>query len=201
MINWNKIYERDGDFKILNQIFFERIMTRLRQKHDYTNWSPSSVIELGCGTGQALALMSNKFKDVENFSALGIDSSHAALNKARNRFKAENINNILLKNIDINEFETSNKYDLVFSKLVIAFIKDRPRFLKQVRKMMKEEAFFVLITPVLHDGVKYKPADKPNIGVNYSIIQQELKVEFADVQIFHHDYPDLKQDIVTFVCF
>jgi len=190
-MNWNEIFKKGAKYKPLNEIYLENLLKEIEK---YSKNSDKVLIDLGCGTGNSLLKFVQK-----GYSVIGVDISDIALKEAENLLKKENVKNYVLHCMDLDEFKISEKADIVFSKLTIAFVQDKPKFIENVKKIMKDNGVFVLITPVLYSGIQYTKEDKPGIAVKYDEIYNLLKESFNNVDIFDHDYFGERGDNVTFI--
>ncbi|MDP3729448.1 MAG: class I SAM-dependent methyltransferase [bacterium] len=161
---------------------------------EMTGQSPKTVIALGCGTGDALV----KFAE-HKLKVLGIDSSEIAMEKAIVKLGDLKILDASVQLVDLEKLGDRGVFDIVFCKLVYAFIEDKERFLKSIKSMMSTHSVFVLMTPVLYKGIVYGPKDKPGIAVDFDEAKDILTKEFGKLEIFAHDYFDDKGDLVTFL--
>ncbi len=191
MNKWDLLFKKCVKYKPLNDLFLGKLLYRLKEITPQLK----NVIDLGCGSGESLL----KFYK-NDFIVTGIDSSIVAIEKAHGLFKKENLNFIFSVG-DLEEItKTINgKFDIIFSKDTYAFIKDKQNFLESVNGLMHTESIFVLITPVLYNGIKYSKEDKPGIATDFNETKNILSKNFDSVEIFHHDYFGNKGDIATFL--
>jgi len=151
------------------------------------------MIDLGCGVSDAIFEFSKR-----GFEVTGIDFSQVALNKQQEKINSSEFKNIKLINQDLNNFEPI-KSDIYLCNLVYKFIEDKDKFLNSIKQSMPDDSVFILITPVLHEDVKYTKEDKPNIAVDFKQTLEKLENVFSSVTIYNHDYIGARQDIVSFV--
>jgi len=117
------------------------------------------------------------------YRAVGIDASENAIRIARSLTTApsEKLSYVLF---DIERDELSDlpdaPYGLITCKLVYAFIKDKPAFLKRVNELLAPQGTFVVITPLPEDT----PPDKQHIAVPYEKTLQELRTVFPHVDTY-----------------
>lgn len=126
----------------------------------------------------------------------GVDFSDVAIKKARRTLgnKAKLLTTDL-ENIDC----LQGKYDLILCKDTFTFIKNKEGFVKKVKNLMNDNATFIIITPVLHKGIKYIKLDKPKIAVDFQETKKLLQNNFSNVLEFHHHYTSENVDITTFI--
>lgn len=93
---------------------------------DYINYfshEDSSVLEVGCGSGDLLAKIKGSKKT-------GIDFSEEYINWAKEQHKDKNIEFLLM---DANELKLDHKYDLIILSNLIGFVDDIQNVLEQVK--------------------------------------------------------------------
>jgi cyclopropane fatty-acyl-phospholipid synthase-like methyltransferase len=157
--------------------------------------TPRTLLDLGCGVGEDLVTFANLGLRVS-----GVDGSKVAIVHAKRNLKTLKIRPTTLTVKDLSSF-IPEQYDIYFSKLTFAFIKNKTNFLKNLRKSMPNTSSFILITPVKHKGIRYHTGDKPMIAVNFHDVLKSLTKNFGTVVPFHHNYIGKRMDVVTFLCF
>jgi len=186
---WDKLYSAGTKYRQLNQVFFDRLIDKVE---NLIGSKVKTVFDLGCGTGDAV----NQFEK-RGHEAIGIDFSTVAITKAKGKnSKAQFFEHDLNS---LNKLDLKRTADLIICKLTIAFISDKEKLFKDIRKLMDKNSVFCLITPVLHENVDYNAEDKPGIAVSYKIIKRLLKRNFGKVIEFHDEYVGEKAHIVTFL--
>lgn len=189
---WDTIYTEGTKFTPLNEIF---AATLLREIKKYHHKMPRTLLDLGCGVGEDLATFANLGLRIS-----GVDGSKIAIVHAKKNLKALKIRPKTLAVENLSSF-TPKQYDVYFSKLTFAFIKNKANFLKNIKQSMSSTSSFILITPVLHEGIRYQAGDKPMIAVNFQDVSKSLTKNFGTVVPFHHNYIGKRMDVVTFLCF
>ncbi len=191
MNKWDKIYSEGGNFKPLNEIFLDRLLSDIEKLSDQ---KPKTAIDLGCGTGDALIKLAR-----HGLTVTGIDSSEVAINQAKELFKEQNHETASIAVGNLETMTATGIFDIVLCKLVYAFVENKEKFLNLVKESMGEKSFFILITPVLYKNMDYSPADKPGIAVLFDETNDLLNKLFSKISIFNHDYFADKGDVVTFL--
>ena len=122
-----------------------------------SNFSPTCILEIGCGTGLNLYLLSKKFPDAE---LKGIDINSNSVGYGNTWFKQKNISNIKLSVGKADELEFKDKsFDVVFTDAVLIYI--GPDKIKKLVKEMIRVAKKVLI---LNEWHCFEPTSNP-LGV------------------------------------
>ena len=193
MNKWNEIFKKGAKYKPLNKVFLDKILNKIKETNP--NNQQKTMVDIGCGTGDTLLKFLQK-----KFNVTGIDISEIAIKEAEELLKKEGVENFNLFVMNVSEISSiEEKFDIIFNKLVYAFIEDKKKFIEDIKKLMKETSFFILMTPVLYKGVTYTPEDKPGIAVNFEETEVLLKNNFTSVEIIHHDYFSTNGDTLTFL--
>jgi len=169
MNRWDKLYNEGAKYKILNEEFLNKLLIEIEKK---SKKKPKTMIDLGCGTGDSLIKFIEK-----GFNVIGIDFSKIALKKAKDSLNKLGFDAKLIQ-MDLNNLNIGKQADVIFCKLVLAFIKNKVEFFKKVKTMMYEHSSFILITPVLHKGIKYTKSDKPGIAIDFEELKKLLSDDF-----------------------
>lgn len=94
------------------------------------------ILDLGCGYGWHCKYFSN----LKARSILGIDLSEKMINKAKKINMEENIE---YRVSSIEDLETTDSYDLVFSSLTLHYIEDYPGLLTKVKSLLNPKGTFL----------------------------------------------------------
>lgn len=190
---WDEVFKQGKDFTTLNVVFLdEELFPRLSSSAVDT---PRTFLDIGCGTGDALMKMQER-----GFAVSGIDASAEAVRIAREKTGLNE--EIVVGDIDagdLGQFE-QNKYDLIFVKLVIAFIKDKESFVKNIRSLLSENGQLLLMTPLVYPDTEYTKPNTKGIAVDAGIIDALLKKNFSKVDLFHKDYLDDNGVLGYYLC-
>lgn len=164
---WDVVYDNTRDFKCLSTSELNHILSKANKD------SSLSAIDIGCGTGQISRDLYHR-----GYNVLGIDNSKIAIQLARNS-TVKLGDGINFQIIDVeNKFELIDKYGLVLCKHTYAFIKNRDRFLENVRNLMDDRALFVIVSP----SVESQPDQKRHITVNCSDTLKLLSKYFSQTE-------------------
>lgn len=114
------------------------------------NKNKISVLDAGCAYGYVTA---DRFGNIENASVLAVDVSEKCLDYARKHNKSENITYEKL-DLEDEEFEEKlerlmeklgiDKFDVIFSSLVIHHLKNPNKFLRRLRRYLSSEGFIII---------------------------------------------------------
>ncbi len=94
-----------------------------------------NILDLGCGDG----VLTEQFSlAVPNGKVLGIDASSGMIKTAKSITKDNNcISAITFQQLDINEIDYKNEFDVIFSNAALHWIKDHKRLLKSAYQALK----------------------------------------------------------------
>lgn len=128
-----------------------------------SNFSPSSVLEIGCNCGPNLCLLAKKFPDAE---IRGIDINPLAVQKGNEWLRQEDILNVKLlvgKADELGQFQDKS-FDVVFTDGVLIYI--GPDKIKKVIQEMIRITRRALILMELH-SFETERKDRYGLGVHY----------------------------------
>lgn len=190
---WDEAFKAGRDFNPLNEVLLDKILHTI-------GMTPKNAIDLGCGTGDAMVKLAKR-----GMSVVGTDWSGEAIEKAKQRIEDFGVSeNTRLSQVDLNQLPdeaiSTQKYDLILSKMVIVSIADKKHFCEAVKDLLSENGVFVLMTPLIHKGVVYTPEDKTvATAVPYDDLVGMLKEVFTEVTELNHSYFFERGDLVTFL--
>lgn len=122
------------------------------------------VLDLGCGTGEL-----SKWLSDHDFVVEGIDFSEEALKTAKNICPSCHFVNWDLEDLENYPFK-HEKYDIILDSKVIAFIKNKDKYLDVIKSRLK--GVFIL-------QVFLRADEKPLIAVNEEELELMLKERFG----------------------
>lgn len=182
MLHWDDAFTSGKKFTVINEIFLDTLLEDLiliRKGKKIRN-----ALDVGCGTGDLVVKLAKK-----NIQTTGIDFSKVAIQMAKDFAK---INKVFQKT-DFIEFNiehldglpSKETYDLITSKLVLAFIKNKKLFLNEVHNRLNPGGIFILMTPIIVKGAnKHLQA----ISVSREKIEKLLKNQFKSFIMYHTRY-------------
>ncbi len=153
---WRKFWQGKNDplHRAYTDNDFERIASEIKLLFNISGTKFNSVLELGCGNGEFYERLG--FSDAHY---VGVDISDAMIKKFRDSYpKAE------LYIQDLIEFESSNRFDLVFTSGVIQYLR-LDEFALHIRNMSK------LLNPsgtIIHSFVPWKTLRWQYLKGNFS---------------------------------
>ena len=116
-------------------------------------FKPFSVLDIGCSDGLQIESFINKYGDLGKY--LGIDISEPMLEKARNRFKKNILNEqVKIEYMDLRYDFPSGYYDIITSILSIQFtpIEYRQEILSNIYKSLSTTGVFIMVEKVLGEN-------------------------------------------------
>lgn len=136
------------------------------------------VIDLGCGTGYGTAYLHKKGCEI-----IGIDINKEAVKFAAKKYGG--YANFSRASVDKTGYK-DKEFDFAVSFEVIEHLKNPKKFLKEVKRILKKNSYFVLSTP---NTVIYSPGSKYHSiyhekEFDYLELKKLLKSEFDKVSIF-----------------
>ena len=93
---------------------------------NYFSHEDSSVLEVGCGSGDLLAT-------IEGSRKVGIDFSEEYITWAKEKHQGKNIEFLLM---DANSIQLNEKFDLIIISNLIGFVDDIQNVFEQVKDMI-----------------------------------------------------------------
>ena len=102
------------------------------------------VIEIGCGSGILLNLLSENFKDI-NFE--GIDPFGDGFDSLSNLNALSRENGVSIKNIGYEEFSPNLKYNLIFCVNVFEHLYDWRNFLEKISFLLSQGGKIIILCP------------------------------------------------------
>tara|TARA_B100000886_G_scaffold338880_1_gene302772 strand:- start:1314 stop:2126 length:813 start_codon:yes stop_codon:yes gene_type:complete len=140
-----------------------------------------SVLEIGCGSGILLSILSEKFQDL-NFE--GIEPFGDGFNKLKTLNEIIKSKGIEIKNTSYEEFVTKKKYNLIFCINVFEHITDWRHFLLRVEKFLKRNGKIIILCP--NYGFPYESHFSIPILINKKITYFLFKKYINDFE-FNND--------------
>lgn len=148
--------------------FFQRIAgERLFERLDYFKLDPTTIVDLGCGTGVFSRQLSARYPKA---SVTGVDIAQGMVEWCR--YRSQNEEYVCADALQL-PF-ANNSVDFIFSNLAIQWLEDLPALFRELNRVLKPEGL-LLFTTLGPDSLK------------------ELKQSFAQADPGHHvnDFIDM----------
>ncbi len=133
-----------------------------------------NVLEIGCGSGILLNLLSENFKEI-NFK--GIEPFGDGFNSLIHLNSLSKENGVSIKNIGYEELSSNYKYDFIFSINVFEHLYDWRNFLEKVSPLLKKGGEIIVLCP--NYGFPYESHFRIpiifNKGITYSIFHKYIR--------------------------
>jgi len=132
---WNAIYS--GKIKTSNFLQLEEI-----QLSEIFEFFPhaKSAFDIGCGGGKLLSQLEDK-----GITTTGIDASSVAIEAAKRVSKAT----LYVGDFEKFSFPEEMKFDLIFVKFVLAYIKKKEEFIARISGLLNDGGGLIIISPVI----------------------------------------------------
>jgi SAM-dependent methyltransferase len=101
------------------------------------------VLEVGCGSGILLAMLTQKFDNIKFEGIDPLNSGYTSLSKFNNIVKASGIS---IKNVGYEKFITRKKYDLIYCVNVFLFLNNWRDFLLTASKWLNKDGKLVILS-------------------------------------------------------
>lgn len=169
---WSEIYDTGRDFTLATSQTIEKTLA-------YTDKSlPKNHLDLGCGTGQLTRELYHR-----GYDSIGVDISSTAIRLAKNATIRPGLTYIQADlESDFSKISelSKSKYSLITTKLVFAFIKNKPKFLDNITELLADGGTFVIITP----DIESTEVEKRKIAVDCKETSVLLSEVFQSAEIF-----------------
>lgn len=117
------------------QLLCDHIVSHYMQSH-FRNVNGKTILDVGCGKGNHLVAFARR-----GLSVFGLDKLQES-NEALDQFDVRECD----LECDLFPFETDS-FDIVFSKSVIEHIKNADNFLKETKRVLKQDGLLILMCP------------------------------------------------------
>ena len=119
-------------------VYRQKILKKILKKHLFNLKKDAKIIDIGCGTGGNIQLLSKDFTDI-----IGIDNNDIAIEYC----KSKNLKNILKAQLpDLNILE-DNSADLILLFDVLEHVEDDFFALSVIKNKLKEGGYLLLTVP------------------------------------------------------
>jgi ArsR family transcriptional regulator len=153
----------------------------------------STIVDLGCGTGDLLTILKDKANCV-----IGVEKSPKMLEKARRRFAGSE------KNIDlrIGELEhlplREGEADLAVVNMVLHHLPDPVKALQEAHQVLKKGNLFIVVDLLTHglEGMRERYGDR---WLGFSEVEIKKWLKNSGFKVKKIDYFDLKKGLKGFL--
>jgi len=146
-----------ADWNFISGGYYEQIISPIKDSvknplfSDIENVADKkkTVLDLGCGIGELMPLLSEKFKDV-----VGIDFSEEMIQKAKE--KSKKLKNVKLRCLDMKKLEDlGKKFDVIISvnSILSPKIKDVNLILQKILESLKPGGVFLGVLPSMESYI------------------------------------------------
>lgn len=139
--------------------------------------SASTVLDMGCGAGELALQLARRGLNVN-----ASDFSTAAIQRANEQKDKLGLKSISFSVSDIEHDVVRKEYDLIFLKLVFAFVHNKESFLKRIKKNFLQG--LIIVTPVINAFGEEQSERISNISVLRSEMERLLSECFGGYEAF-----------------
>ena len=139
----------------------------------------ASILEIGCGDGYGTSYLAKHFRHVE-----AIDISEDAITKAKAVYKQDNCTFKTYSGKKLNY--PDNFFDAVVSFHVIEHVKNVKQYLKEIKRVLKDDGVFIITTPSRTHRLapKQKPWNEEHLReYDSKMLQKEVSKVFNSFKI------------------
>ena len=129
------------------------------------------ILDLGCGDGALSAQIADLVPDGE---VVGIDASHGMTEAARSKVRK----NLGFLQMDIDELNFAEEFDVVFSNATLHWIKDHRRLLRNVGRALREGG-----------RLRFNFAGEGNCSHFFSVIRETMAAKEFEIHFAGFDWP------------
>lgn len=147
------------------------------------DFSPKSILDIGCGPGNSTAMLKDRFSYAE---ILGIDSSDNMLERARNSYPDSKFKKCLVPD----GLDQLGNYDLIFSNACLHWIPEHKTLLPRLIEKLNDGGRIAVQMPLVQYAPFYKTLD--------SLVAEKWQ-KLSKIKNFHNLLPDETYDILSSV--
>lgn len=166
---WDDLFAKQIDYTDISPEVLEKLMAE--------NLEMKSFLDLGCGTGSLM-----RYFEAKGVTTAGADWSVEAIKIATEKGTKGSLYVQDLEEIENLKLDT--KYDVIFLKLVLAFVTNKEALLSWCKDNLNTGGMVVVNTPV---STKEVPSLKPGIAMDEDVVQSLLKAIFTEVTLTHSE--------------
>lgn len=170
---WDSAYSNGRDYLLLQPQQIEAFLNFIEKPYE-----SKKILDLGCGTGD----LTRKLHSYNFTNIIGADSSKVAISTAKSRNTKDAIDYIDIDLESLFSRKLNTKFDVIICKDTLAFITEKDMFYEQVKKCMKDDGVFIIISPLR----SITTPNKAHITLEPKSTQKQLKKHF-DLESFYTD--------------
>jgi malonyl-CoA O-methyltransferase len=118
------------------------VLKRLLERLEYFKLKPEWIIDLGCGTGQAIKPLNKKYRSAQ---VVALDMAHAMLLHARKNFGLFERKHLLNADMEALPFKAET-VDMVFSSLALQWSNDLDATFKELKRVGRSGGVILFTT-------------------------------------------------------
>lgn len=118
------------------------VLSRLTERLDYINLKPTTILDIGCGTGKGIKKLSQHYSKA---TVIGLDLAFNMLQRSKKEFglfKKARLLSADMEALPIKE----NSVDLIFSNLAIQWVNDLELTLKEFKRIGRSGGLLMFTT-------------------------------------------------------
>ena len=122
-----------------------------------------SVLDIGCGTGAISKDIANIVGETGN--VVGIDNTANIIESGKETYKE--VKNLELKHIDLFDFESEEKFDLIIAARVLQWLNNPKEALLKMKKLLKPNGT-ISILDYNHSNLQWQPEPPESMKTYYN---------------------------------
>ena len=139
-----------------------------------------TILCLGCGAGEECAHL----KSLGAKKVIGVDISKSLINIAKKNFP-----DIEFKIMDMEKLKFSQSFDIVYSSLVLHYVKDWTKVLNKVKKILKKNGILLFST---HNPVYWSTSKEDNKNEKLRILGYKKNKKTKKIEVYG-DYLNIRK--------
>ncbi len=118
------------------------VLSRLSERLDYINLKPSTILDIGCGTGKGIKKLTKHYSKAK---VIGFDLAFNMLKQSKKEFGLFNKTRLInadMENLPIKD----DSFDLIFSNLALQWVNDLEQTLKEFKRIGRSNGLLMFTT-------------------------------------------------------
>lgn len=182
------------------------VQRRLIERLDYLKVEPQWVLDLGCGTGQAITALGRKYRSAK---VVGLDLAEAMLHQASKQYRLFQRKRLINADLEKLPFQ-DDSFDLVFSSLALQWSNDLRGAFRELKRVVRSGGvvmFSTLGVNSLHELRSSWSSIDPSPRVHQFMDMHDVGdvmlaagllqpvVDMEEITMTYRDFDALMQDI------